>query len=249
MDVDPSVRYSSTRTSSIKGRLSRLLREQYPLAQIKIARKRSGPIPTSLRPRLVALHWKLSSNISSNKNKLNMIQRQLKLRFTHKARTPAHRLAVGPYRRLELGHSKIEAGMPRMASTTPPRASITCWPTTGNARYSQSYAARHALTAHTAWQRCYKKQPKRPGSKGRRNKLTSIPFLIASGPGRQHHPRSRALAASLSHPGLASRNDQKWVAWSNVRRAGISACSSTQTTLYSPPWKRAGRRGPRLPLS
>ena len=31
-------------------------------------------------------------------------------------------------------------------------------------------------TAYTAWQRCYKKLAKKPRLKGRRNKLTSIPF-------------------------------------------------------------------------
>jgi len=31
-------------------------------------------------------------------------------------------------------------------------------------------------TAHIAWQRCYKKLAKKPKLKGRRNRLTSIPF-------------------------------------------------------------------------
>ena len=105
-----------------------------------------------------------------------MIQRQLKLRLTHRQERQLtdwlwHLTGVWNWaiRKLELDA--------RDGIYYTPKGFHNLLAHHGKTLGLPSHTLQGMLsTAYTAWQRCYKKQAKRPRLKGQRNKLTSIPF-------------------------------------------------------------------------
>ena len=95
--------------------------------------------------------------------------------------------------------------MQKTASITANKLFIICLADHGKKLGIPSHTLQGMLdTAHIAWQRCYKKLAKKPKLKGRRNRLTSIPFPDAfKAPVGNAHPCARHRVCALSqarHP-------------------------------------------------
>jgi transposase len=136
----------------------------------------------TLSPQLVVLYSKWLSNTSKTRNECSMIQRQLKL---HLNTSQAKQLDTWLFQLIGVWNwaiRKIEQDA-KDGIYYSQKAFHNLLADHGKKLGIPSHTLQGMLdTAWRAWQRCYKKLAKKPKLKGKRNRLSSIPFPDAFTP-------------------------------------------------------------------